>query len=364
MNGMNIPHTGQGITSSLSIASRKIGPGQPVYIIAEMSGNHGQSYEEAVRIVHAMKNAGADAVKIQTYTADTITIDSKSPEFIHQGSGQWAGRNLYDLYREAYTPWEWQPHLKREAENLGMDFFSSPFDPSSVDFLESIGVPAYKIASFELVDIPLIRKVARTGKPVIMSTGMGSVDEIQAAVDAVYAERRGNLALLKCTSAYPATPESMNLATIADMAVRFKVPIGLSDHSLALSVPVAAIALGACIIEKHFTMSRAVKGPDNSFSLEPDEFRDMVNSVRIAERAVGRVSYEPTEKESESRIFRRSLYVVTDMTCGELFTERTVRSIRPANGLPPSQYERVLASRAACDIKAGTPLAWNLVAKE
>ncbi len=342
--------------TQIMIKGRPVGPGQPIYIIAEMSANHGQDYDEAVRIIHAMKDAGADAVKIQTYTPDTITINSDRPEFQIEKGTIWEGKNLYQLYGEAYTPWEWQPKLKTEAEALGLDFFSSPFDPTAVDFLEEMGVPVHKIASFELVDLPLIRKVARTGKVVIMSTGMGSRNEIAEAVNAVRDEGNEKLILLKCTSGYPAAPEEMNLKTIPDMMKRFGVPVGLSDHTLGIAVPVAAAALGACVIEKHFTLDRSVPGPDNAFSLEPDEFRAMVDAVRVAEVALGEPCYELSEKESASRFFRRSLYAVKNIRAGEPFSEDSVRSIRPASGLPPREYDRVLRSTATRNIEAGTPL--------
>lgn len=342
--------------SDIHIAGRAIGPNHPVYIIAEMSANHGQNYAEAVRIIQAMKEAGADAVKIQTYTPDTITINSRRPEFIVGKGTLWAGRNLYELYGEAYTPWEWQPGLKVEAEKLGMHFFSTPFDPTAVDFLEGMHVPAHKIASFELVDIPLIQKVARTGKPIIMSTGMGSLAEIEEALAAIRNEGHHQIALLKCTSAYPAVPEEMNLNTIPDLARRFGVTVGLSDHTMGITAPVAAVALGARIIEKHFTLDRSKPGPDNAFSLEPAEFRAMVEAVRIAEKALGRVCYEISEKEESSRVFRRSLYVVANVKAGEVFNEANVRSIRPANGLPPRMYDQVLGKKARVDIAQGTPL--------
>lgn len=350
------------MSKQLIMGERKIGIGHSVYIIAEMSANHGQSYEQAEQLVHAAKKSGADALKLQTYRADTITIDSKNPEFqINQGT-LWDGKNLYKLYDEAYMPWEWQPKIKQLAESLGMDCFSSPFDYTAVDFLEQMHVPAHKIASFELVDIPLIRKVARTGKPVIMSTGMATVAEIEAALAAVRAEGNEQIALLKCTSAYPAKPEDMHLKTIPDMIERFGVPVGLSDHTMGIAAPVAAVALGACIIEKHFTMDRSVPGPDSAFSLEPVEFRAMVDAVRSTEKALGRVSYDLSAGEQASRVFRRSLYVVMNVKKGEAFTPESVRSIRPANGLPPVELDRVLNCKAACDIEAGTALEDTMLA--
>jgi pseudaminic acid synthase len=341
----------------IDIAGRQVGPGQSCYVVAEMSANHGQNFDQAVEIIRAAKEAGADAIKLQTYTPDTITINCHTEPFRIKGT-MWDGRNLYDLYGEAYTPWEWQPKLKQVADELGLDCFSTPFDFTAVDFLEKMNVPAHKIASFELVDLSLIRRVACTGKPVIMSTGMASLTEIDEAVRAFRDGGGKQLALLKCTSAYPAPPEEINLRTIPHLAEAFGVPIGLSDHTLGITVPVAAVALGACVIEKHFTLSRAAGGPDAAFSLEPSEFRAMVEAVRTAEKALGRVSYEVTEKEKASRIFRRSLFVVEDMKARDVFTEDNVRSIRPGHGLPPKHLPEVLGRRAACDLVRGTPLRW------
>ncbi len=341
---------------AISIAGRRIGPGHPVYVIAEMSANHGQSYEKAVEIIHSMKDSGADAVKLQTYTPDTITIPSDRPEFKIGKGTLWEGKNLHQLYGEAYTPWEWQPKLKKIAESLGMHCFSSPFDDTAVDFLEKMHVPAYKIASFEIVDIALIKKAAKTGKPLIISTGMASLEEIQDAVDAARSEGNDQIALLKCTSAYPAEPQEMNLRTIPDLAERFNVPAGLSDHTLGISVPVAAVALGACIVEKHFTMSRKEPGPDSAFSLEPSEFKQMVEAIRVAEKALGTASYQITEKEEASKVFRRSLFVVEDMKAGDVFTEKNVRSIRPGYGMAPKFLSEVLGKKATKDIEGGTPL--------
>lgn len=349
------------MTPSLSILGRLIGREEPVYIIAEMSANHGHRYDGAVRLIHAAKEAGADAVKLQTYTPDTMTIDCSRPEFLIDGGTLWDGRRLHELYGEAYMPWEWQPKLKAIADDLGIHLFSTPFDSTAVDFLEAMEAPAYKIASLELVDVPLIQRVACTGKPVIMSTGASTLGEIADAVGACRAANNQALALLKCTSAYPAPPAEMNLATIPHLAVAFDVPVGLSDHSLGIAVPVAAVTLGACIIEKHFTLSRSVAGPDSAFSLEPDEFREMVVAVRAAEEAVGTVCYEVTEHEAPSRALRRSLYVVRDMQAGEPFVEDTVRSIRPSNGLPPKHLAEVLGRCASRDISAGTPLIWELL---
>jgi len=349
------------MTNCIEIGSRRIGPGYPTYCIAEVSANHNQDYEKAVRILEAAKEAGADAVKLQTYTADTITIASDRKEFRIGGGTLWDGRNLHDLYGEAYTPWEWQPRLKRVAEELGMDLFSSAFDFTAVDFLEKMGVPAHKVASFELVDIPLIQKMAGTGKPLIMSTGMASVEEIEEAVQSARAAGAKQIALLKCTSAYPAPVEEMNLRTIPEMARRFGVPVGLSDHTMGIAVPVAAVALGACIIEKHLTLSRATPGPDSGFSLEPQEFKAMVEAVRMAEKALGEVHFGLSGKEETSRVFRRSLFVVQDVKRGETFTAANVRSIRPGYGLHTRHLNEVLGKQAGRDIERGTPLSWDLV---
>lgn len=345
----------------IQIGARRIGPGHPCYVIAEMSANHAQSFDQAAEIIRAAKEASADAVKLQTYTPDTLTIEcDREPFRIGKGS-LWEGRNLYDLYKEAFTPWEWQPRLKAIADGLGLDCFSTPFDDSAVDFLEAMGVPAHKIASFELVDLALIRRIAQTRKPVIMSTGMASLSEIDDAVRAFREAGGTQLALLKCTSAYPAVPDEMNLRTIPHLAAAFGVPTGLSDHTLDSSVAVAAVALGACIVEKHITMTRSAPGPDSAFSLEPQEFKGMVQAIRTAERALGAVNYEVTEKENLSRIFRRSLFVVEDVGAGEIFTEKSVRSIRPGHGLAPKYLPHLIGRAAKVTIKRGTPLTWDLV---
>ena len=346
----------------ITIQGRVIGSGRPVYVIAEMSANHGQHFDRAVEIIRAAGEAGADAIKLQTYTPDTLTIDCDRPEFRIGKGTPWEGRSLYELYAEAYTPWDWQPKLKILAEELGMHLFSTPFDFSAVEFLEQMSVPAYKVASFELVDIALIDRIAGTGKPMILSVGMASLEEIGQAVSAARAAGAGQIALLKCTSAYPAEPEEMNLRTIAHLAETFGVVAGLSDHSLGIAAPVAAVALGACIIEKHLTLSRADGGPDSAFSLEPAEFADMVAAVRDAQKAVGSVSYELTDHEAASRAFRRSLFVVRDTKAGQVLTEENVRSIRPGYGLPPSELHRVMGRRAARDIPRGTPLTDDLLA--
>jgi len=342
----------------LAIGKRLVGPGFPAYIIAELSANHGQDFELAVRIIEAMKASGADAVKVQTYTPDTLTLNCRSDPFVIKGGTLWDGRTLHDLYKEAYMPWEWQPKLKAIAQDLGMDFFSTPFDTTSVDFLEQIGVPCYKIASFELVDLPLIRKVAATGRPIIMSTGMATLAEIDEAVQAARAAGCEQLALLKCNSGYPAPPMDMNLRTIPHLSDAFDVPVGLSDHTLDLAVPVAAVSLGACIIEKHFTLDRSLPGPDSAFSLAPSDFKAMVSSVRIAEQALGKVNYSPTTKEHASRALRKSLFAAEDIREGEPFTALNVRCVRPGNGLHPRHMHEVLTAIARSPIKRGTPLHW------
>lgn len=346
---------------TIEINGRRIGPGYPTYIIAEMSANHGQNLDEAIRIIRAAKEAGADAIKLQTYTPDTLTINCDNEYFRIQGGTLWDSRNLYELYGEAYTPWEWHAQLMAAANDLGMDLFSTPFDETAVDFLAEIGVPAYKVASFENVDLPLLRKIASKGKPIIMSTGMATLAEIDEAVRTIREAGGDQLALLKCTSAYPATPDEMNLRTIPNMAEGFDLPVGLSDHTMDVAVPVASVALGACIIEKHFTISRAVPGPDSTFSLEPHEFRAMVDSVRIAEQALGTVHYGVSQREAKSRIFRRSLFVVQDVRAGELLTEANVRSIRPGHGLHTRHLPEVIGRRAARDIARGTPVSWDLI---
>jgi pseudaminic acid synthase len=348
----------------IQINGCEIGPGSPVYVIAELSANHNQDFEQAVRIIHAAKESGADAVKLQTYTPDTITIHSDREYFRVSGGTPWDGRYLHDLYAEACMPWDWQPKLRAIANELGMDLFSSAFDSTAVGFLEQMNVPAHKIASFEIVDIPLIQKMACTGKPLIMSTGMASLEEIQEAVQSARAAGAHQLALLKCTSAYPASPDEMNLRTIPELASRFGVPVGVSDHTLGISVPVAAVALGASIIEKHLTLSRALKGPDSAFSLEPSEFKAMVDAVRTTEKALGHIQFGPSAHESKNTIFRRSIYVVQDVKCGARFTAGNIRSIRPAHGLHTRHLQEVIGMRAARDIKRGTPLNWDLVAKQ
>lgn len=333
------------------------------YIIAEMSANHAGSFARAKEIIHAAKEAGADCIKIQTYTPDTLTIDCDN-RYFQIGDGTWKGENLYQLYGKAYTPWDWQGQLKEEAEKIGLDFLSTPFDKSAVDFLEALGIGFYKIASFELVDIPLIEYVASKGKPIIMSTGMGSLEEIGEAVEAVRGQNNTQLCLLRCASAYPAVSASMNLATMVDMGKRFGVPVGLSDHSLGSVGAVTAVAMGAKVIEKHFCISRDIENPDASFSMEAGEFRQMVQDIRTAELAAGTVHYGPTKEEEGSLAFRRSIFVVRDIRRGERFTEENIRVIRPGYGLKPKYFKSVLGKQAACDLAYGTPLTPDCIQEE
>lgn len=346
----------------ININGREIGAGYPTYIVAEMSANHNHDFDLATKIIQAAKDAGADAVKLQTFTPDTHTIRSDKEVFRVGGGTLWDGRTLYDLYSEAYMPWEWQPKLKDFAKQIGIDLFSSAVDPTSLDFLVSMDMPAYKVSSFEIVDLSLIEKIAHTGKPLIISTGMATLSEIDEAVRTAREAGAMQCALLKCTSAYPAEPEDMNLRTISHLAEAFHVPVGLSDHTLGIAVPVAAVTLGACIIEKHLTLSRSIHGLDSTFSLEPHEFAEMVAAVRTVEKALGRVHYGVSEREAASRVFRRSLFVVRDMKKGEGFTEENVRSIRPGYGLPARHLRDVIGRCASQDIERGTPLDWGLIA--
>jgi N-acetylneuraminate synthase len=326
-----------------------------------LSANHRGSLDVALRLVELAAEAGADAVKVQTYRPDTMTIDSGRDEFRVGAGTPWEGRTLYGLYEEAHTPWEWTPALKARADELGVHFFSSPFDVTAVEFLEGVGVPVYKIASFELVDLALIRTVAGTGKPLIMSTGMATRDDISDAVGAAREAGATEIALLRCNSAYPASPAEMDLRTIPDLASTWDVVVGLSDHTLGHAAAVAAVTLGATLIEKHFTDSREHPGPDSSFSLEPSEFRTLVDTVRDAEAALGGVRYGPTERERSSLVFRRSLFVVEDVAEGESFSERSVRAIRPGDGLAPKHLTSVLGRRATKAVSRGTPFSWDLV---
>ena len=349
------------MNSFIEIGDRRIGDGYPTFIIAELSANHLNSFDIAVDTIHAMKECGADAVKFQTYTPDTITIDSSNDYFqIKQGT-IWDGTNLYELYKDAFMPWDWQPKLKTIAEDLGLIMFSSPFDKTSVDFLESMDVPAYKIASFEITDIPLIEYVASKGKPVIISTGIAELCDIELAVKTCNRVGNNQIAFLKCTSSYPAPFEEINLKVIPHLNETFNQVVGLSDHTLGNSVAVASIALGANIIEKHFILDRSMGGPDSEFSMEPGEFKVMVDSVREVEKALGKVTYELTEKAAISRDFKRSLFVVEDVKQGELFTMDNVKSIRPGFGLHPKYLNCILCRTVKQTITRGTPLSWDLI---
>jgi pseudaminic acid synthase len=344
-----------------SVVQRLTKDGQPAFIIAEISANHDQEFSTAEALIKAAKESGADAVKAQTYTPDTLTINEKSDYFRLGSESLWAGRTLYELYEEAYMPWDWQPRLQEFAEKLGLIFFSTAYDLTSVEFLDDLNIPLYKIASFELVDLPLIEKVASTGRPTIISTGMATLAEIEEAVRVFREISKAPLALLKCTSAYPAPPDEMNLRTIPHLRETFKCPVGLSDHTLGIAVPVAAIALGANIIEKHFTLSRDNPGPDSAFSLEPFEFKEMVDAIRTTESALGQIQYHATAREEDNRKLRRSLFVVEDITEGEIFTTTNVRAIRPAAGLHPRYLAKILGRKASVPIRRGTPLSWNFV---
>ena len=345
----------------IKLIGKKIGKNNPIFIIAELSANHLQKFDNAVKLIKAAKEAGADAVKLQTYTPDTITIDCDNEYFqIKQGT-LWDGQTLHELYKKAYTPWEWQPKLKKIAEEEGLICFSSVFDKTSVDFLEKINVPAYKIASLEITDIPLIEYVASKGKPVIISTGIATLSDIEEAVNACKKMGNNQIALLKCVSAYPTPLEDINLRNIPNLADTFNTVVGLSDHTLGISVPIASVALGACIIEKHLTLDRSLGGPDAAFSLEPEEFKAMVKSIREVEKALGEVSYELTEKMKKSREFSRSLFVVKDMKAGEVFTEENIRAIRPGYGIHTRFLKNVIGQEATRNIERGTPLDWKLI---
>lgn len=344
----------------IRIGKRQVGPHTRPYLIAEMSGNHNQSLERALSIVDAAAKAGADALKIQTYTADTMTLDVDAPDFvIDDPKSLWSGRRLHDLYREAHTPWEWHEPIMRRAESHEMDFFSTPFDDSAVEFLESLGVPAYKIASFEVTDLPLIRKVASTGKPMIISTGMASVAEIGDAIEAAVKAGCTQMVLLKCTSTYPALPTNTNLTTIPNMRDAFQCQVGLSDHTMGVGVAVAAVSLGATVIEKHFTLRRIDGGVDSAFSLEPEEFALLRTETERAWQALGRVTYGGTEAEIKSRAFRRSIYVARPMRAGEMLDRDNCRIVRPGFGLEPKYYDIVIGKRVIADMPAGTPLGWH-----
>ena len=344
------------------INNRKIGKDYSTYIIAEMSCNHNQNIQNAFKLIDAAAEAGADAIKLQTYTPDTLTLNCDKPIFKECLKGSlWEGQTLYQLYSKAYTPWEWHKDLKDYASSKGLDLFSSPFDTTSVDFLESINVPAYKIASFELTDHILLKKVAQTKKPVIISSGMASLNELNDAIQILRNNGSTQIAMLKCTSAYPASPEDANLNTINHMIKTFNVVGGLSDHTLGIEVPIASVVLGGRIIEKHFKLTENSGSEDDAFSLTPEEFKKMVNSIRIVEKSLGTIKYSGTNKESNSKKFRRSLFVVKNIKKGELFDENNIKSIRPSNGLHTKYYDIILGKEATQDIEYGTPLSWNLI---
>jgi len=331
-----------------------------VYVIAEMSANHANDIEIAKKIIEKAKECGADCVKVQTYTPDTITIDCEN-KYFQIKSGLWENESLYSLYSKAYMPWEWYPQLEKKAKEVGIDIFSTPFDKSAVDFLENNDIEFYKIASFEIVDIPLIKYIAQKHKPIILSTGMATKKEIKLAVETIRSQGNNQIVLLKCSSAYPAKVEEMNLKTINDLARSFKVPCGLSDHTTDSMSSMIAVSLGARVVEKHFCLSHDLKNPDESFSMDVDEFKSFVNDIRKTEKALGQVSYGANGKQKENLKFRRSLFVVKDIAEGELITEENVRSIRPHYGLAPKYYEQVLGRKAKKDLKKGTPLKWNMM---
>ncbi len=343
------------------IGKNRIAADAPTYVIAELSGNHNMDYDRAVRIIEAAAEAGADAIKVQTYTADTITLDCDDPCFqITQGT-LWDGTTLHKLYEKAYTPWEWQPKLRDRALALGLDFFSSPFDPTSVDFLEGLDVPCYKIASFEITDIPLIRKCALLGKPLIISTGIAHIEDIELAMDTCREAGNENVILLKCSSAYPTPYEDINLKTMVNMAQTFDCVTGLSDHTMGSAVAVASVAMGGRVVEKHLTLRRADGGVDSAFSMEPEEFRRMVDEIRIVEKAVGTVTYELGEKQTREREHARSLFIAQDMKKGDVFTPENLRSVRPGCGLHTKYYDELLGKRISRDAKLGTPMSWDLL---
>lgn len=346
----------------IKIGHREIGRHTKPFIIAEMSGNHNQSLERALRLVELAAEAGVDALKLQTYTPDTITLEVHTGEFfIQDDANLWKGNSLYNLYKEAYTPWEWHEAIFNRAKELGLLAFSSPFDETAVDFLEALNVPAYKIASFENVDIPLIRKVARTGKPIIISTGMATVAELDEAVRSARSEGNEQIILLKCTSTYPSTPANSNLATIPHMREMFGTEIGLSDHTMGVGVSVAAVTLGATVIEKHFTTLRAEGGVDSAFSMEPHELKMLVEETGRAWQSLGHIQYGPTAAEKDSTKFRRSLYIGEDLKAGDILTVENLRNVRPGLGLPTKYYDLVLGKSVKQDVKKGTPLSWELL---
>ncbi|MCY8054855.1 pseudaminic acid synthase [Bacillus inaquosorum] len=348
--------------NEINIEGRKIGPHHPPFIIAEMSGNHNQSLERAFNIIEEAAKAGAHALKIQTYTADTMTLNMNTKDFkIEDENSLWSGRTLYTLYQQAYTPWEWHKPIFDKCRELGMIPLSTPFDESSVDFLEDLGVPIYKIASFENTDIPLIKKVAATGKPIIISTGMATVAEIDESIRAAKEAGCKEFILLKCTSTYPASPENTNISTIPHMKELFNCQVGLSDHTMGTGVAVASVALGATVIEKHFTLSRADGGVDSAFSLEPSELKELVVETERAWQALGQITYGPTDEEKASLKFRRSIYVKKDIKAGEIFTKDNIKVVRPGYGLEPKFYDVIIGRTAKKHIAAGTPLRWDSI---
>ena len=338
---------------------KKIGPGQPIFIIAEMSANHGQDIRKAYKIIDEAAKAGADAIKLQTYTPDTITIDSDKEYFQVKVNNAWKGQTLYSLYKKGSMPWEWQPKLKKYAESRGLVCFSTPFDGTSVDFLEKIGMPLYKIASFEVVDIPLLKRIGQTKKPVIISRGMSSLPELKLAIKTLKKNGCPSLAILHCISSYPAKPEEMNLKTIPDLAKKFKTVVGISDHSQGIVIPIGSVALGASIIEKHLTLSKKDGGPDAAFSLEPHQFKELVDSIRDTEAAMGKPFYGAGTRESENIIFRKSLFVVENIKKGQKFTPQNIRSIRPGYGLEPKHFDKVIGKLSRINLEKGTPLKLN-----
>ncbi len=347
---------------TINIGASLVGEKHPPFIVAEMSGNHNQSLERALQIVEAAARTGAHAIKLQTYTADTMTLDVNEGDFfIEDEESLWQGRSLYDLYQEAYTSWEWHKPIFKRCRELGLMAFSTPFDETAVGFLETLDVPCYKIASFELTDLPLIRKVAATGKPMIISTGMASIAEIDETVRVAREAGCKDLILLKCTSSYPASPEDSNLFTIPHMQKLFNCPVGLSDHTMGIGAALASVALGACLIEKHFTLSRADGGVDSAFSMEPGEMRQLVIETERAWHSLGKISYSPGEQESKSLKFRRSLYIAKDMEAGEVLTPENLRIIRPGYGLEPKYYDVLLGKKVNRSVKKGTPLSWDLI---
>ena len=348
----------------IKISNKWIGEGEPVFIIAEMSANHNQNLERAKEIIKAAAEAGADAIKLQTYTPDTLTIDCKEDSFVVKDANpDWDGKTLYDLYKTAYMSWEWYPELKKKADDCGIIIFSTAYDATAVDFLEKMDVPAYKISSFETNDIEFLVKIAKTGKPVIISKGMANLEEIELAISTLRENGTKDIALLHCVSSYPAKPEDMNLATIPDIKERFNIVSGLSDHSLGITMSAESVAFGACIIEKHFTLKRSDGGPDSSFSIEPEELRQLVKSVREAEKAIGKVQYGVLKSELANMAGKRSLFAVCDIKAGEEFSRENIGSIRPGYGLAPKFLPEILGRKASADITRGTPLDWSLVAK-